>query len=294
MTADEDVTEFETSPSDAFATLGDETRIAIVEALGEADAPLSFTELRTRVEMADSGQFNYHLSKLLETVVRRTEDGTYELTYAGHRIVGAIHAGTYTRRGSLGTFDLESTCVDCGGSIEATYEDERVTVRCPTCDELLSAFGFPPGGFEGRDRDALTRTFDRWITNIVSMAADGICPPCGGVITGRLAHGSDIESLADEEPVGVRFDCDRCGETITLSVNSYLLIQPAVVAFYHRQGIDLDDTESWNLPAQRTADLSVESTSPVTVTSRIELEGATLEAFVESDLTTRTRVLEVN
>lgn len=285
------------SPSNAFALLGDETRVGIVEALGEADGPLSFSELRARVGVRDSGQFNYHLSKLIGTYVRRTDGSStnpaertpsarrsgagYELTYAGDRIVGAILSGTYNRRGDRDAFTLESTCVHCGGAHEAGYEDERVTVRCPTCDEALSSFGFPPDGFEGRDRSNLTRALERWVFDAVSFAADGICLNCSGVVVGHL---TDEFGGLDDRPIGVRFDCQRCGETISLPVNVYLLRQPGVIAFYYDHGVDLAETVVWNLPHLREETLVVESSDPWRVRSVLELEDERLDAVIGADL----------
>jgi hypothetical protein len=75
--------------TEAFATLGNETRLSILLALWEAYEPfvatnaVAFSELRERVGMRDSGQFNYHLDKLRGHFVRKTDAG-YELRRAGH------------------------------------------------------------------------------------------------------------------------------------------------------------------------------------------------------------------
>ena len=59
-------------PADAFALIGNETRLAILEALWAADErPVSFSELRRAVGMRDSAQFNYHLQKLTGHFVTR-------------------------------------------------------------------------------------------------------------------------------------------------------------------------------------------------------------------------------
>ncbi|WP_255169238.1 ArsR/SmtB family transcription factor [Natrononativus amylolyticus] len=268
-------------PAEAFSVLGDETRVAIVRALGETPGEaLSFSELRERVGARDSGGFNYHLNKLVGSFVRRTDDG-YELSYAGVRVVGAILAGEYTRRGSAGTFELESDCTVCETPLSATYEDERVTIRCVACDELRSRFGFPPGGFENRTVDELTDGFDRWLTNVMSLIASGFCFNCAGKTSGRLT--GDVEHFGDR-PVGVEFICERCGDQATLSVNSYLLLQPAVVAFHYEHGIDVDEAYVWNLEYVLDADVTVLSEEPWRVNSALELEGDRLELVLEEDL----------
>lgn len=81
MSAEETAPFIERSASDVFATLDDETRITILEALIATEGVVSFTALRRQIGMRDSGQFNCHLSKLLGTFVCRTDDGAYELTY---------------------------------------------------------------------------------------------------------------------------------------------------------------------------------------------------------------------
>lgn len=81
------------TPADALSVLGDETRIAILRALAEAEGPLTFTDLRERVGIRDTGRFNYHLTKLCEHFVRDTRDG-YELGHAGSRVIAAAGVET--------------------------------------------------------------------------------------------------------------------------------------------------------------------------------------------------------
>lgn len=93
-------------PVDALSALGDETRIAILRELADAETSLSFSELRERVGVRDTGRFNYHLTKLCEYFVRDTGDG-YELGHAGARVVDA--AGN-----AHPDPDLEAACPVCG------------------------------------------------------------------------------------------------------------------------------------------------------------------------------------
>lgn len=77
------------SPDDAFAVLGNDTRMKILQTLGEADEPLRFSELRDRIGVRDSGRFNYHLDKLTGHFITETDDG-YALRPAGTRVVEAV------------------------------------------------------------------------------------------------------------------------------------------------------------------------------------------------------------
>ncbi|WP_436927806.1 winged helix-turn-helix domain-containing protein [Halosimplex amylolyticum] len=72
--------------TDTFTLLSDETRVRILAALADADREaVCFSDLRGRVGMADSGQFNYHLDRLRGDLVAKTDDG-YALTEAGRAV----------------------------------------------------------------------------------------------------------------------------------------------------------------------------------------------------------------
>ncbi|SDQ26088.1 ArsR/SmtB family transcription factor [Natronobacterium texcoconense] len=85
------MTEEMDDPTDALEALGNETRLAILRTLAEADGPLAFSELRERVGIRDSGKFNYHLSRLCEYFVRERQEG-YELGHAGTRLIATTDA----------------------------------------------------------------------------------------------------------------------------------------------------------------------------------------------------------
>lgn len=55
----------------------------------------SVSELRERVGMGDSGQFNYHLGQVEGHSVRTFDDG-YVLRKAGRRVVEAVLSGAVT------------------------------------------------------------------------------------------------------------------------------------------------------------------------------------------------------
>ena len=70
-----------------FDLLGNDIRLRIVRELSVAgsDAPLSFSGLRERVGVEDSGRFNYHLDRLTGPLVCKRPDG-YTLTPAGESL----------------------------------------------------------------------------------------------------------------------------------------------------------------------------------------------------------------
>ena len=97
------------SPEAAFALLGDETRVGILQALGETpDEPVPFAELQGRVGMRDSGGFNYHLGKLRGSFVRRTEVGealASVLDATGPVLVEIPNEFGHPGYGSFGTYE---------------------------------------------------------------------------------------------------------------------------------------------------------------------------------------------
>ncbi|MFC6731394.1 DUF7351 domain-containing protein [Haladaptatus sp. GCM10025893] len=176
----------DTRPDEAFALLGNETRVAILRELADAsDTPLSFSALRERVGMRDSGQFNYHLGKLTGIFIDKVDAG-YRLRYAGAHVMGAILAGAYEQAGTVGPFSLDDPCPVCGGTLEFSYEDERALVVCADCDRTTLQSSVPPAS-----STATTLTSIRWCTTAgfarrsgalsmgsVSRVRGGLSPRC--------------------------------------------------------------------------------------------------------------------
>ncbi|WP_227380085.1 winged helix-turn-helix domain-containing protein [Haladaptatus halobius] len=102
---------------DALSTLASEHRIAILRALATAEKPLTFSELRERVGIRDTGRFNYHLSKLRERFVHETDDG-YDLGHAGERVI-------------LAAADADSE----SASARAEASENTANEVCPVCNE---------------------------------------------------------------------------------------------------------------------------------------------------------------
>jgi len=78
-----------------FDLLSDETRLRIVSALAAHehahpdDPALRFAALRERVDIRDSGRFNYHLRKLDAVLIEQCDAG-YRLTPVGREIVALV------------------------------------------------------------------------------------------------------------------------------------------------------------------------------------------------------------
>lgn len=235
--------------SDAFAALGDETRVNILAALVEArrenprEPGVAFSDLRERVGVEDSGRFNYHLGKLRGRFVE-SDDGVYELTAAGNDVVGAILAGRYDEDVAMEPRSLDASCPLCDAAVTARYEDDRLRVECDETHSLLVT-PVPPAAAANRTVEALlsfaTRTTYAWL----DLVTDGICSECYGEVTGEIR---EIEDGDDALPTyGYHTECERCGFVTGSTVSVAVLRHPAFVAFCHDHGVELTGRLPWTL-----------------------------------------------
>jgi len=270
------------SPEAVFALLGDDIRVAILRALGETpDEAVPFAELRARADVADSGQFNYHLGKLRGAFVRKTDAG-YELTYAGRQVVGAMYAGTYTATASVDTVTVDGDCPLCGGAVVARYAEEHALLDCTDCGEWHNEFPFPPGSLDQFERDELPAAFDRWMRHVFSGVVDGFCHTCAGRMEGRLE--TDGAGLAGM-PADAVFECARCGSTVRSSGMSPAFFHPAVEGFLYDHGFDSRTAPSWMLGGVGLPEATLLSESPPRLAVTFTSSGESLTAVVEADTT---------
>jgi hypothetical protein len=300
------------TPEDAFAVLGDETRLNVVRVLWSAGASheyddiddtastLSYSELRRRVDVDDNGRFNYHLSKLVPHFVRKTEDG-YRLSGGGKRIARAVVAiaGVHDAEvpGTVGT-----ACPVCDGVVEATYEDQWLRFACTQCDGLFGDAApkgtllnapFPAPGLAGRTADdALVTELYRCTADLTDMM-QGICPECASAVRGTLevcdTHdpGSDGVCEACGTPFVAWGDlrCETCLFAKRLPVELCVLALAPVIGFLYGQGTNvlapsLDDLFDLVQTRVRT---SVTDAPRQAVTS-IDGDGVTLRVTLDEHL----------
>ena len=208
------------APEEVFAILGNETRIQILQTLGEAPGPLSFTELRDRVGIQQGGQFSYHLGQLGH-FVRKREDG-YELRQTGRYVIQAVLSGAVTDGSVREPTRVEQRCPRCDGPTEVRYHQGDVEQFCTECDGTFGRHGptqqgylgcltLPPAGLQGRTNDDVVRVAWTW-TQLQSQAiARGICPNCSA----GLERWVDVCEEHDTSD-GV---CDRCGRRYAVQLH---------------------------------------------------------------------------
>ncbi|MEF8884919.1 MAG: winged helix-turn-helix domain-containing protein [Haloarculaceae archaeon] len=244
----------EADPEAAFSALADETRLEIVRALRRTDGgSATFSELRDAVGMRDSGRFNYHLDKLADRFVAKT-DGEYQLTQAGKQVHGAVTSGVYTSRGTIEPIELDGPCRVCGGDQTLQYDGEVARVECEACSAGWAA-SVPPVVLAGCDRDEVAGVVDRYFRTRFRQVVDGFCTYCSGRMAANVGPvgAMDVGQSSAEEtdrltdrPV-VQFDCPHCGATAGMDLsNALFFAHPAVVHFYYEHGVEVRDHALWD------------------------------------------------
>ncbi|WP_435064224.1 DUF7351 domain-containing protein [Halobaculum sp. EA56] len=244
-------------PDDAFTLAGNGTRMAILRALWDAYEPYAsdnavpFSELFDRVDVEDTGNFNYHLGKLTGHFVRRTDAG-YELSAPGFRIVRAVVAGGVTGNPALAPSRVGETCDRCGSPVAVAYEDGITWVRCRSCEGYwpqrggeIFGFGLPPNGLRGRDPDGVLDATIAYSIRRFETMIDGVCPECGAPVAASLAVCDDHdpgEGVCDA--CGSRFlgvvsaVCDSCKFHWRSPGYAPVSHHPALISFYDDRGVE--------------------------------------------------------
>jgi len=267
---------------EAFGLLGNEKRLDILGRLFEAEGPLSFSELREAVGIRDSGQFNYHLDKLLGTFVR--QDGKeYELTSAGTHVVGAILAGEYTKTIEGDPVAVGADCQHCGGMLAGFFEGEGVRIACEDCDRNVLDMSMPPGALEDYPREEWPFLAERWTRQELETVRAGFCPACYGPIVERLTL--DPDSVGDAFDASVEYSCQRCDRGITANATASVVSHPAVVSFHHEHGVDIEGTPVWDLEWPIQPNAAIVSRDPVRVEVSIQLDGDRLVLVLDETAT---------
>jgi hypothetical protein len=270
------------APADAFALIGNETQLSILEALWRAeDGPVRFSALNDAVGMHDSAQFNYHLGKLTDQYVRKTGEG-YELRTAGAKVVRAVLAGSFTEHPQLEPFRTGDGCTRCGEPLVASYDEEMLALDCPECGRAHGEYSFPPGGLNDRTNEEILEAFDQRVRHLHCLAKDGVCPECSGRMNTTISREGEC-CLG----VGLRADhvCEQCSHSLCSAIGLSLLDRSPVVAFHRDHGIDLGATPYWQLDWCVSDDhTTVRSTDPWGLEIVIDLNDERLHATLDGDL----------
>ncbi|WP_254861715.1 DUF7351 domain-containing protein [Halovivax gelatinilyticus] len=295
---------WDVEPAEAFSTLGNETRMDVLWTLWEADGPLSYAELRREVAPEDQGNFGYHLGKLTDHYIAKTEEG-YELRLAGEQVVRAILTGSITVSPTLGPVEVDDRCALCGGSVELRYGDEMITVRCTECPGLVYGqvprgtfmhYEFPPSGLEGRSPTEIVEAAHVLYDAKIIPMMRGICPECAGRVQITVEACDDhtpgeaiCTNCNNRDEVWMVLRCEQCQYARLSVLWVVILNHPAAISFLYDHGIDHlvpFRKLSWesSLIAQNVS-VDVLERQPYRFSVRLAIDGDELVAVLTEELT---------
>ena len=281
------------TPEDAFALLGNEHRAEIIRTLGDAQgtegprATLAFSELYDEADAdVGSGQFNYHLQKLVGAFVEQTDAG-YRLRHEAVTLYRTILAGTYTERVSVDPFPVGVDCYHCGDPITAEYTDRRFSIECRGCDQQYSASTAPPSIVED-DRGAMLSRIDQYARRRILAFSKGVCAICANGLDTQMLPGETVDFSGSERlDVYVHRSCQHCGAQQYMSVGLSLLYDAALVAFFKNTGRDITETPIWELDfAMSDRYVDVHSRDPWRIEFTIERDGERFERTLDGEMHT--------
>lgn len=250
--------------NEAFQLLSDETRIGILRVLWDAhdpaqETPVRFADLRERLGVEDPGRLNYHLNKLIDRFVRRTDAG-YELMDSGKRVVRMLLSGTAIDNPEINPVAVDISCWYCGGGVEWSYRDGWRYLECTSCDArcvesfppgVISKNEFPPSGLRDRTPNEINEADRVWGAHRRASVMDGVCPECAGDMPVTA-----IDICEDHRPDWDKYQfCENCGSIFRMLVSHvcegcryrwrmptlfYPSRQSALIAFFYEQGVEFD------------------------------------------------------
>lgn len=251
---------------EAFAIVGNETRLAILLALWEAydpyaeDDAIAFTELRKRVSVRDPGQFNYHLGKLVGQFVKKTDAG-YELHPAGFHVVQTVIAGSGMNKAAIPPTEIGGECLRCGAQTTLSYQDGWLYYCCTECEGfvrggedlpggILFSQAFPPAALSNRSLEEIFAVGVLRLLQSFAMKMGGVCPQCAGVLastfevceTHDTRSGEVCSTCHRQYEIAVKWACTLCKYGGQAPPCVAAVVHPAVCAFYHDHGIDIGYT----------------------------------------------------
>lgn len=270
--------------AEVFSLLGNETRLRIIQSLGDLSergefSTVSFSRLHEASEVSDSGTFNYHLQKLTDRFVLSV-DGGYKLSLQGINVYRGLRAGIFETDDDGIVAEVTGTtaqttipCLECDATLGVWIEDGRLHYGCTECAEIYIRYPVPAGGLnraaehiaagDGDSAHAILRR--RIVFDYMSMLS-GACPYCSGRTSTELSNDTELVPRPENADSGViaTLTCSYCHWYLHGNLETALCYHPRVVPFLQQRGIDpfvrdpireveldttIKSTETWRIEA---------------------------------------------
>lgn len=287
--------------AEAFSLLGNETRLRIIQSLGDLSergefSTISFSRLREAVGVEDSGTFSYHLRELTGHFVKSV-DGGYQLSLQGINVYRGLRAGIFETDGDTLVGDvvgrrvpLRGPCLDCGDPLVVWIEHGRLHLGCDTCESVDMIYPIPAGGLSRAgaaladdDGETAFRVLKERLLLDKRAMLRGFCAYCSGEV--EVEFSDDASRLPEPGDVRlglvVTLSCSYCHWYIHSNLEAALTDHPRVVLFMESRGIDVD-----TLGAEREIllDASLRSTDPWRLEATVTLPEQRLRLELDASL----------
>jgi len=235
----------------------------------------------TATDMEDSGKFNYHLEKLRGVYVEEVEGG-YVPTASAIALYEAVMANRPTESVPV-EFEIDESCPNCASGLRGQYEQEFLTVECPSCDLFWGlTYRFPKNGLAVREGDGVYEALYDRMMHHVGLARTGQCPSCAGITSLTVPR----ERLDEESTPTAEMTCETCSWFVTVDIVSALQFEPQVTNALLELGIPISESSSMRATEQVLPDVTgrVGSDDPSHATIRITYDNAVAEIAVDDQL----------
>lgn len=205
-----------------------------------------FSELLRGTDIEDSGNLNYHLGKLTETVLTKRDDG-YVLTPLGYNVMRSITTYASFDYRTVDPTELEEPCPFCGGTLLAAYERELVHTYCRNCEGLadgdINYVNLPAIDVNRRDLEGILDAATMELMTRVRSVTYGFCGQCHGRVKSTVtlcdSHESNsgrvCESCENRFGGRIEFSCHHCGAGGSGPLIEYAIVSPRIEAFFESQ-----------------------------------------------------------
>ena len=277
-----------------FELLGHEVRMEVLRVLWETfefDAyvtqsrdPVPFTDLRERAAYDGSGNFGYHLEKLVGTLVEKTAEG-YLLSPLGYNIMRALDTYATFEYETLDETVLADSCPFCGGNLLGSYQRQVLAVSCQSCDGLAETGYFTFVQLESTTvaEVDIPDLLDAGIQNLeqrVRSSLYGRCWECHSTLDRTLeycdAHASTDRKVCAEcdhrYAMLLDVECPNCGTGGRGPLFEYAMLVPEVRVLLANHGLGARQVGPWRyrLAAFEAVEETDLTTDPPGVTYRFE------------------------